>query len=61
MFHTDDLEALVTLFYQVIQPNDVVLVKGSRSSQMEHFVNAVLESEETNFLKPSQSDKPDNL
>lgn len=37
-FHTDDWEQLVTHFQTIVQPDDVVLVKGSRASKMEQFI-----------------------
>ncbi|MBF0276474.1 MAG: UDP-N-acetylmuramoyl-tripeptide--D-alanyl-D-alanine ligase [SAR324 cluster bacterium] len=43
-FHTADLETLVSRFHDVVMPNDVVLVKGSRSAKMERFVTALQEA-----------------
>ncbi len=45
VFHTVDLEKLVSTFNGVVKTNDVVLVKGSRSACMEQFVNAVISYE----------------
>lgn len=46
IFHTADLEELVAVFRKIVKADDVVLVKGSRSAQMERFVNAVVERAE---------------
>ena len=37
----DNLESLTQQFNEIVRPNDVVLVKGSRSARMERFVEVV--------------------
>lgn len=42
-FWTNDRQELVEFFQKIVQQDDVVLVKGSRSAQMEGFVQAIVE------------------
>ena len=43
-FWTTDWEELIATFQKVVQTGDVVLVKGSRSAQMERFVQTILQA-----------------